>query len=155
MILMEIKEVSLKDLKQIVSLEQRFFKKNAFSKDLMQNLIEKKALFLKLEIRKVKKQLIGFIIAIRDEKDRANIINFLIKQKFRNKGFGSYLLQKMIEKIKKIKGIKKIVLNVQISNSAAIRTYEKFNFKRSPAILENYYQSGESAFLMELKLDSL
>jgi ribosomal-protein-alanine N-acetyltransferase len=155
MILMEIKEVSLKDLKQIVSLEQRFFKKNAFSKDLMQNLIEKKALFLKLEIRKVKKQLIGFIIAIRDEKERANIINFLIKQKFRNKGFGSYLLQKMIEKIKKIKGIKKIVLNVQISNSAAIRMYEKFNFKRSPAILENYYQSGESAFLMELKLDSL
>ena len=155
MVLMEIKEVSLKDLKHIVSLEQRIFKKNAFSKDLMQNLIEKKALFLKLEIGKVKKQLVGFIIAIRDEKERVNIINFLIKQKFRNKGFGSYLLQKTIEKIENIQGIKKIVLNVQVSNSAAIRMYEKFNFKRSPAIIENYYQSGESAFLMELKLDSL
>ena len=152
---MEIKEVSLKDLKQIVSLEQRIFKKNAFSKELMHNLIEKDALFLKLVIGKAKKQLIGFIIAIRDEKDRANIINFVIKPKFRNKGFGSYLLQNTIDKIKKIKGIQKVVLNVQISNTAAIRMYEKFNFKRSPAILENYYQSGESAFLMELKLDSL
>ncbi len=53
-----------------------------------------------------------------------------------------------------VKGIKKIILNVQISNSSAIRLYEKFKFKKNPKILENYYQSGESAFLMELKLDS-
>lgn len=153
MVLMEIKKVTLKDLKRIVNLEQKIFKKNAFSKDLIKNLIENNALFLKLEIGKVKKKLIGFIIVIRDKKDRANMINFLIKPEFQNKGFGSYFLQKTIDKIKDLKGIKKIVLNVQISNPAAIKLYEKFKFKKNPAILENYYPSGESAFLMELKLE--
>lgn len=152
---MEIQKVCIKDLKQIVSLERQIFKKNAFSKDLMENLIKNNALFLKLEIGKVKKKLIGFIIAIKDREDRANIINFLIKPEFRNKGFGSYLLQKTIDQIKEIREIKKIVLNVQISNSTAIKLYEKFNFKRNPTILENYYQSGENAYFMELEIESL
>ena len=152
---MEIKKVSIKDLKQIVSLEHQIFNKNAFSKDLMENLIKNNALFLKLEIGKIKKKIIGFIIAIKDKNDRLNITNFLIKPKFQNKGFGSYLLQKTIDIIKKKKGIKKIVLNVQISNSSAIELYEKFKFKRNPTILENYYQSGESAYLMELEINSL
>jgi ribosomal-protein-alanine N-acetyltransferase len=153
MALMEIKRVSSKDLRQIVNLEQNVFGKNAFSKDLIKNLIDNNALFLKLEEGKFKKKLIGFIIVIRDQKDRANMINFLIKPKFQNKGFGSYFLQKTIDEIKKIKEIKKIVLNVQISNSVAISLYEKFNFKRNPVILENYYQSGESAYLMELEFN--
>ncbi len=150
---MEIKRVIPKDLKQIVNLEQAVFKKNAFSKDLMKNLIKKKALFLKLEGGKRKKNLIGFIIVIRDKEDRANMINFLIKPEFQNKGYGSYLLQKTIDEIKKIEGIKKLILNVQISNSAAINLYEKFKFKKNPEILDNYYQSGESAYLMELEFD--
>ena len=155
MALMEIKKANLKDLRQIVNLEQRVFKKNAFSKDLMRNLLENSALFLKLESGKVKKKIIGFIIVIRDQKDRANIINFLIKPEFQNKGYGSYLLQKTIDEIKKSKDIQKIVLNVQISNSIAIKLYEKFKFKKNPEILKNYYQSGESAFVMELEINSL
>jgi len=155
MVSMEINKVTLKDLKKIVRLEQQIFQEKAFSKDLIVKLIENKALFLKLEINKLLKHLIGFIIVIKDKKDRANIINFLIKPKFRNKGNGSYLLQNTINKIKKIKGIKKIVLNVQINNINAIDLYEKFNFKRNPEILENYYHSGESAYLMELDINSL
>jgi ribosomal-protein-alanine acetyltransferase len=151
--LMAIKKAILKDLKQIVKLEQEAFKKNAFSKDLLKNLIENNTLFLKLEIGKSKKKIIGFIIVIRDKEGSANMINFLIKPEFQNKGFGSYLLQKSLDEIKKLKGIKKIVLNVQISNLAAINLYEKFKFKKNPDILENYYQSGENAYLMELEID--
>jgi len=153
MVLMEIKEVNSRDLKKILHLEQQTFKKNAFSEDLMEKLIQNNVFFLKLEIGKVKKQLIGFIIVIKDKKDRVSIINFLINPKFQNKGFGSFLLQKTIDKVRKLTEIKKIVLNVQISNSVAIKLYEKFNFKRNPIILENYYQSGESAYLMELDID--
>ncbi|MFX1417405.1 MAG: GNAT family N-acetyltransferase [Promethearchaeota archaeon] len=152
---MEIKKVTIEDLKQIVRLEQKIFKKNAFSRELIENLIENNAIFLKLESRNIKKKLIGFIIAIMEKKDRVNIINFLINPKFHNKGYGSHLLQNTIEIIKNLKQIKKIVLNVQINNAAAIELYEKFNFKRNPVILENYYQSGESAYLMELDINSL
>ncbi|MFW9818696.1 MAG: GNAT family N-acetyltransferase [Candidatus Thorarchaeota archaeon] len=149
----EIKKVKLKDLKQIVNLEKEIFKKNAFSKVLLKKLIENNTLFLKLEIGNIKTKIIGFLIAIRDKSERVNIINFLIKFKFQNKGYGSYLLQKAINEIKKMKGVKKIVLNVQISNLAAIKLYEKFNFKKNPNIIENYYQSGENAYLMELEID--
>ncbi|MDX1798231.1 MAG: N-acetyltransferase [Candidatus Lokiarchaeia archaeon] len=151
--LIEIKNVKSKDLKQIVNLENRTFKKNAFSKDLLKSLIKNNTLFLKLETGKVIKKIIGFLIAIRDKKERVNIINLLIKFKFQNKGYGSYLLQKAINEIRKMKGVKKIVLNVQISNLAAINLYEKFKFKKKPDILEHYYQSGENAYLMELEID--
>ncbi|MFX0038964.1 MAG: ribosomal protein S18-alanine N-acetyltransferase [Promethearchaeota archaeon] len=150
---MEINKVSLKDLKQISKLERKIFKKNSFSKNLIKNLIKNNTLFLKLESGQNKKKLIGFVIVIRDKKDRANIINFLIDPEFQNRGFGSHLLQKAIDEIKKIKGIKKIILNVQISNSVAINLYERFEFKKNPDILENYYQSGENAYLMELDFD--
>ncbi|MFX0021371.1 MAG: GNAT family N-acetyltransferase [Candidatus Hermodarchaeota archaeon] len=153
MVLTEIRKVTLKDLKQVVNLEHKIFKENAFSKKLLKNLIEHNTLFLKLEIGKVKKKIIGFIIVIRDKNERVNMVNFLIKQKFQSKGFGSYLLQKTIEQVKNIDGIKKIVLNVQISNLVAINLYEKFKFKKNPDILENYYQSGENAYLMELEID--
>ncbi|MFX0106401.1 MAG: GNAT family N-acetyltransferase [Candidatus Hodarchaeota archaeon] len=150
---MEIKKVDSRDLKKIVNLEQKIFKNNAFSEDLIEKLMKNNVFFLKLEIGKVKRQIIGFIIGIKDQKDRINIINFLIKPKFQNKGYGSYLLQKALEKAKTLKEIKKIVLNVQISNSTAIKLYEKFNFKRDPTILKNYYQSGESAYLYRLLIN--
>ena len=154
MVLMEIKKAISTDLKKIASLEQRIFKKNAFSKELIEKLIDNNTFFLKLETGKIKKELIGFIIVINDGKDRANIVNFLIKPKFQNKGYGSYLLQETIDKVMKLKEIKKIVLNVQVNNSIAIKMYEKFNFKKNPIVIDNYYQSGESAYLMELDLDS-
>jgi ribosomal protein S18 acetylase RimI-like enzyme len=107
-----------------------------------------------LEIHKLKKKLIGFIIVVKESRNNVNIINFLIKPKFQNKGYGSYLLQQTIKKIEKITEIKKIVLNVQTTNYPAIKLYEKFNFKKNPTIIENYYQSGESAYLMELEINS-
>ncbi|NVM38564.1 MAG: GNAT family N-acetyltransferase [Candidatus Lokiarchaeota archaeon] len=153
---MEIKDVDSRDLKKIVNLEQKIFKENAFSEDLMERLIEKNFFFLKLEINKLKKHIIGFIIVIKekDRKDNVNIVNFLIDSKFQNRGYGSYLLQHVIEKIKNLKIIKKIILNVQLSNTIAITLYEKFNFKRNPLIVENYYHSGKDAYLMELNIYS-
>ena len=154
MVFLIISDVNSRDLRKIVNLEQEVFKENAFSKDLLRKLMEKHTFFLKLEIGKIKKKAIGFIIVINDRKDRTNIINFLIKPNFQNRGYGSYLLQQTIDKIQQLKTIKKIVLNVQISNSIAIKMYEKFKFKRNPSIIENYYHSGESAYLMELDINS-
>lgn len=152
---MKIKKVIPKDLKKILSLEQETFNVNAFSADLIEKLIKKNAIFLKLEIGKIKKELIGFIIVIKDREERVNIINFLIKREYQNKGYGSNLLKKAIEEIKRFKEIHKIILNVQENNSNAIKLYQKFNFNINPKILVKYYQSGENAYLMELDIDSV
>lgn len=152
---MIIENINSKDFKKVMDLEREIFKGNAFSNDLMDKFFqyskeERNTLFLKLEKSTTKKELIGFIIIIKDRIDRVNIVNFLISPKFQNKGYGSFLLKKAIEKIKLMGEIKSIVLNVQVNNTIAIRIYEKFNFTKYPNILEHYYQSGESSYMMEL-----
>ncbi|MFX1320813.1 MAG: GNAT family N-acetyltransferase [Promethearchaeota archaeon] len=147
---MKIKDVNLRDLRSISNLEHQIFKENAFSKKLVEKLIQQNTLFLKLEDGKIIKKLIGFIVVIKDREDQANIINFLIHPQFQNKGYGTLLLQETIKRIKRLKDIKKIVLNVQVNNYIAIKLYEKFNFQKNTKIIENYYQSGENAYLMEL-----
>lgn len=149
---MKIKNVRLKDLIEIHNLEQKVFKENAFSKDLIKKLIQRSTFFFKLERSGIKKFIIGFVIIVEDREDRVNIVNFLINPKYQNKGFGSWLLKYTIDKIKGLKKITKIVLNVKIDNHIAIKLYEKFNF-RIVEKLENYYQSKESAFLMVKKLE--
>ncbi|MHA1986694.1 MAG: GNAT family N-acetyltransferase [Promethearchaeota archaeon] len=157
---MIIENIKSKDIKKVMALEREVFKENAFSNDLMSKFIHyskerRNTIFLKLEKNAIKKDLIGFIIIIKDRIDRANIVNFLINPKFQNKSYGSFLLKEALKKIKSMKGIKRVVLNVQVNNKIAIRLYEKFNFKKLPDILENYYQSGESSYAMELIIENL
>ncbi|MBY8984047.1 MAG: GNAT family N-acetyltransferase [Candidatus Lokiarchaeota archaeon] len=152
---MKINNINSRDLKKILVLEEENFKGNAFSRDLMEKLIKRSIFFLKLEDAKFKDEIIGFIIVIRDRIDRVNIINLLINRKFQNQGYGTLLLEKTLEKIRQLRAIKTVVLNVQVSNYSAIKLYEKFNFRKDPRELENYYQSGENAFLMKLDINSL
>ena len=152
---MKIRKVKLRDLKKIMILETEIFKENAFTEKLMKGLIERNTFFLKLENSNNSNELIGFIIAIRDRIDRVNIINFLINPRYQNKGYGSFLLKYTLEQIRELREIKRVALNVQESNTRAIKLYEKFNFRKHPKKIENYYQSGESAYLMELNIDSL
>ena len=152
---MIIENINSKDFKKVMDLEREIFKGNAFSNDLMDKFFqyskeERNTLFLKLEKSTTKKELIGFIIIIKDRIDRVNIVNFLINPRFQNKGYGSLLLKTAIDKIKIMGEIRNIVLNVQVNNTIAIRIYEKFNFTKYPNILEHYYQSGESSYMMEL-----
>jgi len=148
---MKIKEVRLQDLKRICILERKIFEENAFSKQTLKRLIEDNEFFLKIEIGKIKKSLAGFVIVIKDRKDRANIINFLINPKYQNHGIGTILLRRIIEELKTIKDIKNIVLNVNVNNHNAIKLYKKHHFKIMKEI-DNYYNNGEKSFLMELNI---
>jgi ribosomal-protein-alanine N-acetyltransferase len=149
---MIVEKVDLKDLKQIMILEKVVFAENAFSKKLMEELIHQNTFFLKLVNDNNRNDLIGFIIVIRDRLDRVNIINFLINPRFQNRGYGALLLKNTLQRITQFEDIKKVVLNVQVSNTPAIKLYEKFHFKKAPDKIVNYYQSGESAYFMELSL---
>jgi len=148
---MIIDTVTLKDLDEIYNLERKSFKKDAFSKDLILNLIRNNTYFFKLIDDEISNEIIGFIIIIQDREDRVNLVNLLISKNNHNKGCGSYLLNYAMNKVKEMHNIKTIVLNVNSKNKTAIKLYQKFNFQIVEKI-ENYYRQKQSAYLMILNL---
>ena len=82
--------------------------------------------------------------------DEAQINYFVVNQKFRKKGFGSYLMRYLIKKCEKL-NLKKIILEVSQSNIIAERFYSLFDFS-TVGIRKNYYKDGSHALLKEKKL---
>jgi len=82
--------------------------------------------------------------------DEAQINYFVVKQKFRKKGFGSYLMSYLIKKCEEL-SLKKLLLEVSQSNVTAERFYSRFDFS-TVGIRKNYYKDGSHALLKEKKL---
>ena len=79
--------------------------------------------------------------------DEAQINYFSIRQRFRRKGYGSYLMSYLIKQSEKLK-IKKLLLEVSKKNSIAEAFYRKFNFL-TVGTRKNYYKDGSDAVLKE------
>ena len=82
--------------------------------------------------------------------DEAQINFFVVKQKFRKKGFGSYLMSYLIKQCEKL-NIKKLFLEVSENNDTAKKFYSSFDFS-TVGIRRNYYKDGSDALLKEKKL---
>ena len=82
--------------------------------------------------------------------DEAQINFFVINQKFRKKGFGSYLMSYLISKCEELR-LRKLLLEVSQKNVTADRFYAHFDFS-TVGIRKNYYKDGSHALLKEKKL---
>ena len=82
--------------------------------------------------------------------DEAQINYFVINEKFRKKGFGSYFMSYLIKKCESL-NINKLLLEVSQSNITAERFYSRFDFS-TVGIRRNYYKDGSHALLKEKKL---
>ena len=82
--------------------------------------------------------------------DEAQINFFVINQKYRKKGFGSYLMSYLIKQCEKL-NINKIFLEVSRNNFTAEKFYSRFDFS-TVGIRRKYYKDGSDALLKEKKL---
>ena len=82
--------------------------------------------------------------------DEAQINYFVIKKKFRKKGFGSHLMSFLIKRCKQL-NLNKLLLEVSQNNSTAEKFYSQFKFS-TVGIRKNYYKDGSNALLKEKKL---
>ena len=82
--------------------------------------------------------------------DEAQINFFAINHKYREKGFGTYLMRYLINKSKKL-NINKLFLEVSHTNSTAEKFYSRFDFS-TVGRRKNYYKDGSDALLKEKKL---
>ena len=84
--------------------------------------------------------------------DEAHVNYFVINPKFRERGFGSYLMIYLIKRCKKL-NIKKLLLEVSRNNTTAEKFYTRFDFF-TVGIRKNYYKDGSDALLKEKKFTS-
>ena len=82
--------------------------------------------------------------------DSADIGNIAVCEQFRRGGVGTAVLTKLIE-IAKEKGVKKVFLEVRVSNSPAMSLYIKNGFKGAYA-RTRYYSDGEDCLVMTKEL---
>ena len=82
--------------------------------------------------------------------DEAQINYFAVNKKFRNKGFGSHLMNHLIKVCEKI-NVNKLLLEVSDSNVTAEKFYSRFDFL-TVGMRKNYYKDGTDAVLKEKKL---
>jgi ribosomal-protein-alanine N-acetyltransferase len=79
--------------------------------------------------------------------DEAQINYFVVEQKFRKQGFGSFLMKYLIKHCEKL-NINKLLLEVSQSNIPAEKFYSHFDFF-TVGTRKNYYKDGSSALLKE------
>ena len=82
--------------------------------------------------------------------DEVQINYFVVDQKYRKKGFGSYLMSYLIKQCEKL-NINKLFLEVSHTNVTAQEFYRRFDFS-TVGIRKNYYKDGSDALLKEKKL---
>lgn len=91
-------------------------------------------------------KIIGFIVCLPMSTESAKLLMLAVKKESRRKGVASMLFN-AIEQIYMNQTIIRIELEVQTTNTNAIRFYEHQGFKITET-LPCFYQNGESAYLM-------
>ena len=94
----------------------------------------------------LRKKIIG-IYVVQIIIDEAQLNFFSIKQKYRRKGYGSYLLRNLIRQCEEL-SVKRVLLEVSDTNLIAEDFYRKFKFL-TVGIRKNYYKNGSNAVLKE------
>ena len=82
--------------------------------------------------------------------DEAQINFFVVNQKYRKKGYGTYLMNYLIKQCETL-NINKLLLEVSLTNTSAEKFYSRFDFY-TVGIRTNYYKDGSDALLKEKKL---
>lgn len=81
---------------------------------------------------------------------KGHVVSIAILEGHRGKKVGTILMEEAINGLVS-RRTEEVYLEVRVSNSAAIKMYEKLNFKMRSR-LKTYYRDGEDAFLMALEL---
>ena len=84
--------------------------------------------------------------------DQADILSFIIKDKYRRQGFGTILFGKFISTLKS-KGVREFFLEVSEKNIGAQKFYNRFGFIKIGS-RQNYYKTNlgkQNAYLLKLQ----
>ena len=160
---MSIKPVRNEDLLHLARVEKELFEEDAFGVFLLLHYLQNHLFFEKIITGS--KEIIGFGILSqfnpsvlnphemeyigdlqKNHKQIAHLVDFAIRKKYWNQGYGSILLQHFIKLLIE-KQYDLLYLEVDLSNTRALHFYKTHSFKEIGTI-KSYYSTGNDAVLM-------
>lgn len=138
---MNIRTAELEDLNEIYNIEKKVFN-DYWSLDLIKSeIIEKK--YSRVTVLELKKKIIGYIFQ-RKIYDENHIINLAIDIPYQHRGYGKFLLMKILEKDDNDTNV---FLEVKEANLPAVKLYIDLGFEEVDR-KERYYSDGSNAIFM-------
>jgi ribosomal-protein-alanine N-acetyltransferase len=83
--------------------------------------------------------------------NEGHITNVAVHPDFRGRGFGSAVLEALMERTRRGEGLTDFTLEVRASNAAALRLYEKAGFREEGRRRGYYAEPSEDAIIMWLR----
>jgi len=93
---------------------------------------------------------VGFLAGVVPSEAQARILMLAVTPAYRSRGIGSILMDQFL-KLCGMRGLKRIELEVRVSNARAIKFYGRYGFSISQA-LPRFYTDGEDGYKMTLSL---
>ena len=142
---MQIRKAQLKDIPDMVHLEETVFKESLGDSFLYDEMSLNP--FSKMYVIEDEDGFAGYIGLRVDE--QAELMNFAIKPHKQHQGYGQALLRHVLS-ILALEGVLLLTLEVRESNQKARLFYEKMGFKKSH-IRKDYYQTEDAiVYLKEM-----
>lgn len=134
-----VRDYNPNDKETIIKLGSKLHKQYKFNLDL----------FSKCKVLQIGDNIVGFV-TYSVIYERAELIDIIIDEQFRKRGYGSKLLKSVIDDAI-LQNCDNITLEVREDNYSAINLYKRYNFE-VVAVRKNYYKDKD-AYLMKLSLE--
>ena len=138
-----IRRMELKDLAEIMIIEEDSFSKPWKKEDFIHEIVEND--LARCYVLEEDEKIIGYAMMWLLF-ENGDITNIAVCKDYRHQGYGQKLLSKLIECAKENK-LEYLFLEVRISNLPAISLYEKMGFE-TVNTRKGYYDDGEDALVM-------
>ena len=142
-----VREMREEDLPQVAAIEQQVFSRPWTRQDFCDSLRMKDTKYLTARLADTL-EIIGYC-GYYQSFEEAEIVNVAVKPTHRRQGTANYMLKCLIE-AGKGQGVRTFVLEVRVSNEAAIRLYQQNGFVLAGRRKEFYTDPKEDAYIMVL-----
>ncbi|MCR8455496.1 MAG: ribosomal protein S18-alanine N-acetyltransferase [Candidatus Korarchaeota archaeon] len=144
-----IRKAMLQDLPDIYTIEKLSFKA-PYSRQYLIFLLANADVFI---VAQLGNRIVGYSCGMLENYKGdllGHVYSVAVHPEYRRMGLGTLLMQKTIEEFKRL-GARAIRLECRVSNTGAIRLYEKLGF-RIVSTMKKYYEDGEDAYVFVLTL---
>jgi ribosomal-protein-alanine N-acetyltransferase len=139
--------VRAEDIGRIVEIEKASFK-DAYPRSLLENLMTLSPEGFLVAVWEGR--IIGYVSSIVERRHTARLVSVAVHPHYRRRGVAWRLMAELVKTLKN-KDVDEVLLEVRESNKAAIRLYKSLGFQPRK-ILQKYYEDGENALVMSLRL---